>query len=509
MKKITKKLFVLLLSAVMILATGVSAFAAESTTKADLSVNNDTAGAAYTAYKVMDATISGRDSDGEPVYTYTVTKEFQDFFKDGAYGYTLGKDNVIKKDGEAITTDGRNTNTNKTEAAKLANALKNYALAKKLTGTTLPAEGIDIGYYVVAETAIPAAPAVASKPMLVDLRSNTELTPKKSDVDLDKKIVDGDNKVDENTASIGSDVKYEVTATIPTYEANVDKDKLSYVLTDTFTNLNYNKDIEIKADGTLLTKGSDYTIEETDDSFVVTLSQETILKYQGATLTLKYSATLTEDAVVDDPAGNPNHIKLDYTNNPDVADSKGTLEDEVKTYTYGFKIHKVDKNDNEADMAGAAFEIRDSAGNVIGTFEYGEGGQITATGVVITKEGNYATIKGVKAGKYTIKETKAPAGYAKLAAPVEIEIKACTDASGKLNGLGELEIVSGSGIAEVSNDDGDHTIGLTIKIENVKGISLPETGGTTAMYCLIGGMILLVLGGLYFAMNRASRRREQ
>lgn len=48
------------------------------------------------------------------------------------------------------------------------------------------------------------------------------------------------------------------------------------------------------------------------------------------------------------------HIYRTYAIHPNKTDSKGTLEDEVKTYTYGFNIHKVDKNDDTKDMAGAA-----------------------------------------------------------------------------------------------------------------------------------------------------------
>ena len=226
---------------------------------------------------------------------------------------------------------------------------------------------------------------------------------------------------------------------------------------------------------------------------------------------LTYSAVLNEDAVVDNEVGNPNKIKLEYTNNPDVDNSKGVLEDDVKTYTYGFKIHKVDKNDDTKDMAGAAFEVKDSKENVIGTFEYGEDGKITnPTGAIITKDGNIATIKGVDVGNYTITETKAPKDYSMLSEPVVIKIKDSGEAAGEeLNGIGKLEIVSGQGTAATSVENNNGVIDLTVKIENVKGISLPETGGMTALYCMIGGVILIVFGGLYFGLSRRSGRKEQ
>ncbi|MDO4615433.1 MAG: prealbumin-like fold domain-containing protein [Lachnospiraceae bacterium] len=73
-------------------------------------------------------------------------------------------------------------------------------------------------------------------------------------------------------------------------------------------------------------------------------------------------------------------------------------------------------------MAGAKFTIKDKDDVVIGSFEYGANGKITNTKGVITLDGNYATIKGVDEGTYTITEEQAPNGYAVLGSGVEIEI---------------------------------------------------------------------------------------
>lgn len=510
--KTTKKVFALLLSVVMVLTMALTAFAAEDGDNAKLTITNRNEEATYTAYKVMSATRQKADDKGNYVFTYSVTDEFARFFVNNVDGYSLNNDNEILKDGEVITTDGLK-NTNSSAAAALASALAKYARDNKISGTNVTTDGLDtaIGYYVVAETATKGA-VVASKPMLVNLTKDVEVTTKKSNIDLEKKIVEGDKRLDSNTANIGDDVKYEVKSSIPTYEANVDKDKLSYVLTDTFTNLIYNKDAVIKVGDDVLTKDKDYTITEENGKFVLSLMPETIFAHQGDDVVLTYSAKLSENAVVDDQKGNPNNIKLEYTNNPNVIDSKGTLEDEVKTYTFGLNIHKVDKNDDTKDMAGAAFEVKDNAtGKVIGTFEYGKDGNITnPTGLVITKDGNIATIKGLKDGEYTITETKAPAGYSMLSEPVVVKITdAGKEAGGEANGKGKLTIVSGQGTAEVDVENYNETIDLTVKIENSKGISLPETGAKTAMYCLYGGALLLVLGGLYFGMEKIFSRKRQ
>lgn len=509
MKKATKKIMALLLTVVMVLAMGVCVFADGTV---NLKIDNKT-NATFTAYKVMNATKSS-DGNGNDVYTYTVNDDFKGFFPytsaDEATKYTLSADNEILLNGKAIASDGLHANVNNTETAALASALAKYAREQNISGQNIdPAKGLDteIGYYVVAETATAATGAVASKPILVDLRKNTEVTPKKSDVDLEKKIVEDGKELDANTANIGDDVEYVVRSSIPTYEANVDSSKLSYVLTDTFTNLTYNRNAVLKVGGKVFEEGTDYTINENDNNFVITLNADAILKNQGENIELTYSAKLNENAAVDSEDGNPNHIKLEYTNNPNVDNSKGTLEDEVNTYTFGLKIHKVDKNDDKKDMAGAAFTVKNSNGEVIGTFEYGEDGKITnPTGLVITTDGNYATIKGLKEGEYTIEETKAPAGYSMLSEPVVIKI---TDAGKEANGEGKLSIVSGQGTAEVNVENKNGIIDLTVKIENSKGISLPETGSKTAMYCLYGGALLIVLGGLYFGIEKVFSRKRQ
>ena len=80
MNAVTKKIFALLLSAIMLMATGVSAFAdTGNSTTANLKIKNES-GATYKAYKIMSSNVSGTDKDGNPVYTYTVESAFAGFF---------------------------------------------------------------------------------------------------------------------------------------------------------------------------------------------------------------------------------------------------------------------------------------------------------------------------------------------------------------------------------------------------------------------------------------------
>lgn len=512
-KEKVKRMCAILLSAVMVLAMGTTVFAAGGE-QGTITINDDT-GNIYTVYKVANATKEGNDSSGNPIYTYALTDEFETFFADGANGYLFSKtEGITTADGTPVSTDGRGNNTNVTEASRLASALEKYARDNSVLGTKVKGQegvALEYGYYVIAETESAEGTAVASKPILIDLRDAAlTIEPKDDDIDIEKKIDEENGPVDANNVSIGDEIPFVVNTSIPKYEANVDRTKLKYVLTDTFTNMDFVKEsFVLKINNVEMTEGTDYTLESTETGFTVTLTQDTIFNHQGEIVTLNYKAILNENAVVDSPDGNPNNIRLDYTNNPNQDDSFDTIEDETKTYTYGFKLHKVDKYDDQKSMAGAEFEVKDANDNVIGTIKYGEDGKIETTGPVITVDGNYAVLSGLDAGTYTLTETKAPDGYALLADPVHVTIKDVGEEEGGLpSGVAKIE-VSGPGIVEGNaTDDGNGTIGIGVKVENVKGISLPETGAKTALYCMIGGGILLVLGGVYFGLSRRSRHSK-
>ena len=530
MKKATKKILSLLLTVAMMLTMAVSVFAADNgasgesaaETKATLTINKSTnsPGATYVAYKVMSATPLGNN-----LYAYTVEDGFKDFFTTSKKFALDGNNQIVKKGTtDLVATDL--SSTNNTDVASLARELEMWAIANasgKIKEINVPAGNpgteLPIGYYVVREKATEADNgAVATLPVLVNLTGNKTITPKDNKTTLEKKIIEGGQKLDANSANIGDDINYEVTTSIPTYEANVDSSKLQFKLTDTFSEgLTYNHNLVIKAGDQTLVADTDYTMTTDEDGkFVAELTADAILKYQGCSLTLKYSARLNEKAVVG-TAGNPNKIKLEYTNNPNQEDHTGILEDEVKTFTYGFKIHKVDKNNDTQDMSGAKFGIYgvDANGDIdmnqeLGTFTYGKNGTIAeSSGKVVieaTDRQNYAAIKGLNEGSYYIKELVAPSGYAILAEPIKVKITDERDADGNLTGVGLLEIEGSTStdIADIENgkSNGGNAIDLVVKIKNVKGISLPETGSKTAMYCLYGGALLIALGALYFGIEK-------
>ena len=114
----------LILAVMMIAAMAVSALAGT------IQISNNTSGNTFSVYKVMSAVEAGEDNDGNKLYTFTVEDAFKGFFENNAAGYGLNAQNEITLNGTVLTGDARTTNTNDSDAARLATALAKYAREK-------------------------------------------------------------------------------------------------------------------------------------------------------------------------------------------------------------------------------------------------------------------------------------------------------------------------------------------------------------------------------------------
>ena len=270
----------------------------------------------------------------------------------------------------------------------------------------------------------------------------------------------------------------------------------------------------MKIDGTVVDTG-DYTAMFTKDTISGTTSLEVNLtdfktKHQhdaGKTITVEYSATLNTDAAVAGN-GNDNTAKIIYSNDPSSNSTGGTGEDKTYTYTFNFAINKVDADNTDMKLAGAQFELQDAQGNKIALASVNpdensfrpKGANDTAAADTAVKTNSQGVLKftGLKEGTYKVVETKAPAHYNKLTAPITVEIKANYNADGTLLNWGVIK--SGE------TYDADHPA-TSITVENKKGIELPSTGGMgTALFTVFGVLIVALGAGWYVKSNRKSSK---
>lgn len=346
---------------------------------------------------------------------------------------------------------------------------------------------------------------------------------------LDKKIVEGDNRVSHNTVNIGDVVSYELTTTIPYYGGN----HPVFNIVDTLDGLTYKAgSLEVKANGEKLEKGKAYTLSPADGQITSTMTIDfvvngnyTLNSYQGKTLTITYKATVNDNAHINQDA-NTNTATLNYTKDSKVTGND--TSDTKKTYTYTYDIdaavegsvtdniitkYGVDSNNAKVKLPGAEFTLyTDSACNTVYTNKVFNG--------TVTTDGNgQMPIKGLEGNKtYYLKETKAPNNYTLNNTVYTITItEAEYDTQGRVtkwsitvNGdtianqdgiKSEFNITYAEDVATVTPDKN------AAEIINTKISSLPSTGGIGTTIFTIGGCaIMIVAAGLFFATRRKTQK---
>ena len=488
--KYMKKLMTLLAVLTLALAMAVPAFAAGNTGM--ITIDNAVTGTTYKAYRIFDLESYDTDKNaysyklnsawnGFPTYSTTIdgnTVSATDFFSVNSAGYIEWSD--AKKDAGA-------------DFAKLAKAFvdaNSIACDKKETasGATVTFTDLTLGYYLVDTS-------LGSLCSLDTTEPSVTIKEKNSDTTIEKKIViNGDEKVDSNSAGIGDTVNFSITITVK------DGAPKGYVLHDQLSGLTFNPDsLEVKVGTTKLTANTDYPLETnpTDgDSFDVKFTNGKLKPNDVVVVT--YSATVAANATIAG-AGNTNKAKLEYN-------GKHSTEEETTTYVWKLNVHKYTLNstNNEVALSGAKFVLYRMDGD---TKKYAKLTNNKIDGWVNDK-GNATTletsgtgdilIEGLNEGTYYLEETEAPAGYNKLTEPIEVEITATTS------------VTSGSETVQYKNSsETSYTpaTDATVKVLNKAGTQLPSTGGIgTTLFYVIGGVLMAVAAVLLVTKKRMNNK---
>ena len=392
---------------------------------------------------------------------------------------------------------------------------------------------------------------------VTNLNYDNNGTAKKSDVTVDKKTKStGDTEwAEATTEDVGDIIDFKVETTVPAYLENYTNpvftvsdaltDGLTYAVGDegAYTTLT------VKVGDTELTKDTDYTITALDAThWTISFTKDYLQGRTAATVvTITYQAMITDAAKNVNPESNT--VTIDYSRNPSDATDHGTKTDKTTHYTFDIDAKlQGDENyttselikvaqDSEGNpiteektysnttthhpLDGAVFTLYKSDGTTPYTnSEYPNGVTVTSA------NGGLLEIKGLDEGTYVLKETTPASGYMLMTDYLEFTITATyktVEATDTCNAYQELDTYSVAVTHVAAN--GDRTAGATStytldngtitktggvagdasnEIVNVKGQSLPSTGGIgTKIFYTMGAVLVVGAGVVLVSRKRA------
>ena len=437
-----------------------------------------------------------------------------------------------------------------------------------VTSNNASLSGLDAGYWLFLT-------AAAGKPdgestdaftspvyAVIDGTSTTTVKPKKSVPTVEKKILDDSNAKNDLTtvhvkdwkdvadSQIGQVVNYKLTGTIASNYATFST--YAYKFTDSLSNgLDYvNDSVEVYAfDGINYTpinsekyvvtcSGNKLTVE-----FKVGDGKKGLKDVNGVTantqIVVFYKAKLNGSAVIGNAAGNnkggnPNTVKLTYSNNPYGDGTGETIEDTVADFAFKLNLNKVDQGTESADgntkdkyiaskpdttagvVAGQLVTVAD-ANNLPGYVKF-----------TSDKDGKIS-VSGLDAGSYTVTEVQTPddtkytkvnpftftitSDYdktmmkvARLTAAVSPADEGRSDiAFGTLDGIAGDNELKGTDDAAVNAATGE----VTINVGNTKSVGLPLTGLNGVTFTWIAGGAVLVIGVAHLIRSRKQAEESE
>ncbi len=472
----------------------------------------------YDGYRLLDAKVSV-NSDNTLNATYTVNTKYSSILQ-AALGVASDEsviDELSKKndaDLQAIADD-----------IYRAIITADPSITSDSTTTIGEFKGVDTGYWLIAGNYSTGSTTPKTLVILntVGKDSNVEITTKDTTVpDVTKEVKEGETWQSYANAAIGETVDFRITGTIPS--AGFDSyEKYYYQFVDTLSaGLTYtNGSVNVYADATKI-DSSCYTVvsptdEGSDGKLTITFEDLKSIKApaaaegtEGAAITVtkdtkiyvEYTATLNGKAVTT-AAGNPNTVKLVYSNDPYTTTHGETTEKTVRVFTYKLVINKV-KEDGTTKLDGADFKLYkkvkatqegqpDTWEEITFTTDENEN-KIYKEG---SKEANSTEFifKGLDVGEYKIEESVVPDGYNK-GTDIEFTItpEFITGADGNVTGI-ETVATNNTNVTILNGNPAE----LTTTIKNQPGHTMPSTGGMgrTLIYvlgtiCVLGAGVLLV-----------------
>ncbi len=433
---------------------------------------------------------------------------------------------------------------------------------KKITAGTGTAEetidGLEAGYYALTFSKVPTGISVIQGILVqTDSDNTSRINLKAEELPLEKTVKnsghDGEPYGDSTTTKVGDTLDYRATSRIPKLMSaeNLTKFQMgdcleNQKLTGTMT-LTLSKAGATPATLTFTAEvtGEEQTVElRADDGTVIALLKveeyadkkqnftidflkkapaepegaeqpnDQWKNYQEYVITLDYHAIVTGDA----QRVNDNTVTLD-TNK-----WLYNVTEATEIYTYGIEVTKT-FSDNSGSYDKVTFLLKKDnsgkPGDVIGLFETAtkgsyrmpSGSELTTgtTPLKLSADGKL-TITGLDAGDYWLVEESTADGFNE-SDPIKIHLEAeKKDVTGKLTGYLDDEKTTATVVSEGGTESKikvkvstpvDASIALAqFEVYNQKGFTLPQTGSDGIWMFTIGGIALIAVAGILFAVSR-------
>lgn len=531
-----------------VMAPVTMAFAAEA--NGSVTINNVAGNATeFKGYQIFNADV---DNDGNVSNITWASTEVQDAVEkvvnaDKSYTGKTAQDAadwIAKKVGD----EGSSVAFNST-AYKIAAAVDGLTAEK--TTANGAASGLAHGYWLFVTKAdtinegeagtSPIFTVVGSTPVKVSEKTGIPTVEKKIVSDAD------DAEHDAADSRIGQDVTYNLYGSVA---ENFDKyetyfyqfsDQISKGLTlqdgaevYLYANKKDAKDDLARTKGTKITdnfvkKAS--AEADADGNKTTTWTCGDLKKVDGVTkdscIVVSYKAKINSEATVGDNAGNTNTVKLEYSNNPMTNDYGTTVPDEVKTYTYGLKLNKVDLGtENALPKAKFTIKVKTAAdSSLMGKYVQSDGTLGDDAYKFTTGDDGAFAVTGLGAGTYTVEETDAPENYDKVA-PFDFTIKSKSEsgASGESSDAEKYVLSASSNqviIGTPNNKKGDNKLEaeadtatnndgtFNITVGDTKHVGLPLTGLNGVTFTWIAGGAVLCIGVAHLIRSRKQAEESE
>lgn len=489
-----KKLFALLLATLMIVALGITAFAADPTYS--IKITNTEAGHTYKAYQIFTGDLN---TDGDTLSDIV----WGNGVNSSALLTALQADETIGSAFSALTAEtgtaaaiakivgGAATESDfaKTFASIAA---ENVVTANGVASTAGTGEynitGLDRGYYIVVDSlGTGAAADTALSRYFLQVVADVVVAPKSNKVPTDdKKIGELNTETGAITGvygsakyAVGDTVPYVLSATLPEAATYGAYKAYKLVFEDTLsTGLTAPAASTIKVYNGTTDITSLVNIDVTGQKITVTIADTKAAGLAipaGATVSVVYGAVVNNSAVTSS-AGNPNELVLKFSHDPNTDDGSelGELPPVItKVYLAEITVNKA--YEGTTDDLGAGFTLYrvTSEGNV-------------AVGSEKTTADHKVSWSQLEDGTYVLKETTKPDGYNQMA-----DMTFTIDST--IVGSNRTAITADGFTAVLTSEtDSTPTGELQTSVTNYQGATLPETGGVGTALLIIGGCVLFI-----------------